>query len=182
MIRSPAGAGLRQLAGPLAESYVLGMRVLRTAVVLFGVLLSNVMPAWAQGGLASFERGTLTIETAAGQAHRIEIELALTPDQQAQGLMHRRDLAPDAGMLFIYPRDRPVSMWMKNTLIPLDMLFLMRDGRIVKVVERAVPLSLQTISSDEAVAAVLELNGGTVDRLGIAAGDRILHPDLGGGS
>ena len=160
----------------------MGMRVLRSVLFLFAVLLTGPNAAWAQGAFASFERGTLTIETASGQSHRIEVELALTPAQQAQGLMHRRDLAPDAGMLFIYSGDRPVHMWMKNTLIPLDMLFLTRDGRIVKVVERAVPLSLQTISSDEAVAAVLELNGGTVDRLGIAAGDRILHPKLGGKS
>ena len=96
--------------------------------------------------------------------------------------MYRRDLAGDAGMLFIYERDKPISMWMKNTLIPLDMLFLARDGRIVRIAARAVPMSLQTISSGEEVAAVLELNGGTADRLGIAAGDRVIHPALGGGS
>ena len=117
----------------------------------------------------------LTIETASGQSHRIEVELALTPAQQAQGLMHRRDLAPDAGMLFIYPGDRPVHIWMKNTLIPLDMLFIAEDGVVVKVAERTVPLSLATVSSGERVRGVLEINGGMASRLGIRPGDRVVH-------
>jgi len=84
-------------------------------------------------------------------------------------------------MLFIYrPRQR-VSMWMKNTVIPLDMLFIAEDGRIVKIVERTIPLSLTTISSDRPVRAVLELKGGTVSRLGISTGDRaryeVFDPD-----
>jgi uncharacterized membrane protein (UPF0127 family) len=78
-------------------------------------------------------------------------------------------------MLFVYRPQRVVSMWMRNTLIPLDMLFIADDGRVVKIVERTMPLSLKTISSDRPVRAVLEVNGGTVARLGIMTGDRVLH-------
>ncbi len=148
--------------------------------IVLAIVLASVFPGQAQTKFETFESGRLAIETASGARHEFEVELALTPGQQAQGLMFRRDLAGDAGMLFIYARDRPVSMWMKNTLIPLDMLFLARDGRVVRVFERAVPGSLATISSGGDAAAVLELNGGTAARLGIAIGDRVLHPALGG--
>lgn len=155
--------------------------LLRLSIALT-LFLVAVLPAQAQIKLETFERNRLVIETSANDRHPFEVEMALTPRQQAQGLMFRRDLAGDAGMLFIYARDKPISMWMKNTLIPLDMLFLARDGRVVRIVERAVPMSLRTISSGENVAAVLELNGGTASRLGILAGDRVIHPALGGGS
>ncbi len=144
------------------------------------LLLIVSLPVQAQSRLETFERDRLVVETGAGARHGFEVELAVTPGQQAQGLMFRRDLAADAGMLFLYRRERPVSMWMKNTLIPLDMLFLARDGRIVHLVERAVPGSLRTISSEQAVAAVLELNGGTAQRLNLSVGDRVLYSALGG--
>ncbi len=131
--------------------------------------------AMAEGGLARFDRDRLAIETAGGARHDFSVELAITPQQQQQGLMYRRDMAPDASMLFVYKPERVVSMWMRNTMIPLDMLFIADDGRVVKIVERTVPLSLKTISSDRPVRAVLEVNGGTVARLGIAPGDRVLH-------
>ena len=158
------------------------MHVLIRLWLALGLLLVAALPAQAQSRLESFERDRLVIETASGARHSFEVEMALTPGQQAQGLMFRRDLAENAGMLFVYGRDGPISMWMKNTLIPLDMLFLARDGRIVRVAARTVPLSLETISAGEAVAGVLELNGGTADRLGIGPGDRVVHPALGGGS
>ena len=151
-------------------------------LAVVGLLLLVLAPAGAQDRLEPFERGALTIETAAGGRHDFRIELAVSPAQQAQGLMYRRALAADAGMLFLYRRARQVSMWMKNTLIPLDMLFLARDGRIVQIVERTVPGSLKTIASDGVVAGVLEVNGGTADRLGIAVGDRVRHPAFAGGS
>jgi uncharacterized membrane protein (UPF0127 family) len=94
----------------------------------------------------------------------------------AQGLMFRRAMAADAGMLFEYDRVQPVQFWMKNTLIPLDMLFIGADGTVLDIHERAVPLSLDPIGSDKPVLGVLELNGGTVSRLGIKRGDRIDHP------
>ena len=155
---------MRQLA-----FYVLAMSLpflLRLSIAL-GLFLAAALPGQAQINLVTFERDRLVIETSANEQYPFEVEMALTPRQQAQGLMYRRDLAGNAGMLFIYARDRQISMWMKNTLIPLDMLFLARDGRVVRVVERAVPRSLRTISSGRDVAAVLELNGGTASRLGL---------------
>lgn len=138
-----------------------------------------VVPAAAQLRLQTFERDRLSIVTADGRSHRFEVELALTSAQHAQGLMYRRRLRADAGMLFVYGRDRPVSMWMKNTFIPLDMLFIARDGRIVRVAERTVPGSLESISAGRPVAAVLELNAGTAARLGIKPGDRVVHEAFG---
>ena len=132
--------------------------------------------------LQTFERDVLVIETEDGRRHRFEVELALDSEQRAQGLMYRRDLADGAGMLFVYGREWPVSMWMRNTFIPLDMLFIAGDGRIARIVERTVPQSLETISSGRPVTAVLEVNGGTVARLGIRPGDRVLYRAFGGGS
>lgn len=143
------------------------------------VLLAYGQAVEAQARLQRFERAPLAIETAEGERHDFTVELAITPEQQAQGLMFRRDLGDSAGMLFLFGRERPVSFWMKNTLIPLDMLFIDRRGRIVDIAERTVPQSLTSISPGRPVAAVLELNGGTADRLGIAPGDRVLHEAFG---
>ena len=150
-------------------------------LVGLALVLATALAA-AQFPLQPFERDELTIETADGARHRFEVELALSREQQARGLMYRRSLAENAGMLFVYGKEWPVSMWMKNTLIPLDMLFIRRDGRIVRIAERTVPRSLETISSGQLVAAVLEVNGGTAARLGIQLGDRVLHPAFDGGS
>ena len=110
--------------------------------------------------------------------HHFQIELAITADQRARGLMGRRDLAPDGGMLFIFPAVARQVMWMKNTPLPLDMLFLDADGRIVRIVERTVPFSTAHISSRRPVKAVLELRGGTAGRLGLKVGDRLTAPAL----
>ena len=117
----------------------------------------------------------LWIETAAGPRYRFEIELATTPEQQAQGLMHRAEMAADAGMLFVFEPARPASFWMKNTLISLDMLFIGADGRIVNIGARTEPLSLASVPSDGPVRAVLEINGGLSAMLGIRPGDKIVH-------
>ena len=147
-------------------------------------LVLVVLAAWtgtadAQQGMVSFERDSLVLRTADGAEETFDIELALSPQQQAQGLMYRRSLPADAGMLFVYRPARPVSMWMKNTLIPLDMLFIGADRRIAHIVERTVPLSTETISSIKPVSSVLELNAGTVSRLGIKPGDAVASPALG---
>ena len=110
---------------------------------------------------------------------RITVELATSPAQLEQGLMFRQSLPADAGMLFDFKAPQPAMMWMKNTLIPLDMLFVDGQGRIVSLHERAVPGSLETIGSGAPVRAVVELNGGTVARLGIKPGDRVLFPIFG---
>ena len=136
--------------------------------------------AIADPATVGFEQSELSIDTAAGTL-QFKVELAVTPAQRQRGLMFRQELAADAGMLFDFGRPSPVSMWMRNTYIPLDMLFIAEDGRIVKIVERTIPLSLTTISSDRPVRAVLELKGGTVSRLGISTGDRaryeVFDPD-----
>lgn len=145
--------------------------------VLFLIALCLVaMPASAQTLMPDFARDTLVLITADGAEHRFSVELAQTPEERAFGLMFQESLAPDSGMLFDYGRPRRVTMWMKNTLIPLDMLFIAADGRIRNIRERAVPQSLAPIPSDGRVRGVLELRGGTVDRLGIAAGDLVRHP------
>lgn len=123
-----------------------------------------------------FETSALVIVSDNGR-HVFTVELAVTPEQRAQGLMYRRSMAPDAGMLFDFGRHPTrASMWMKNTFIPLDMLFIKTDGEIESVAARTVPHSLESISSAGPVRAVLELNGGTAARLGIRPGDRVEHP------
>lgn len=117
----------------------------------------------------------LTIVGPSGQ-HAFSVEVARNDADRAQGLMFRRSMAPDRGMLFDFARVEPVSMWMQNTYISLDMLFIRPDGAIARVAENAEPLSLRTIPSGEPVLAVLELNAGTAARLGIKAGDRVEHP------
>ena len=119
------------------------------------------------------------LDLAGGAAHRYEVELAATPEARAQGLMFRRALAPRAGMLFDFGRDEVARMWMKNTFIPLDMVFVDRGGVVRRIVRNARPRSLDTISSRVPVRAVLELNGGEAERIGLAAGDRLRHPVFG---
>ena len=125
-------------------------------------------------GTVVFPVDELVIETANGQ-HHFTVELALSPQQQAQGLMFRQSLASDHGMLFDFGQERMAGMWMRNTFIPLDMLFIGRDGRIRRIAADTTPLSEATISSGVPVRAVLELAAGTSARLGIAPGDRVRH-------
>jgi len=126
------------------------------------------------------EVSPLTIDTARGPRH-FSVELARTPAQMALGLMFRQSLASDSGMLFVYGSEQPVAFWMKNTVIPLDMLFIGADGHIRRIVERTVPMSTTPISSVDPVRAVLEVNGGTAERLGIRPGDVVRHSSLGNG-
>jgi uncharacterized protein len=107
------------------------------------------------------------------KTHRFVVEIAGTPEQQAQGLMFRQSLAPDRGMLFPSDPPRPVSFWMKNTLIPLDMVFIRPDGSIARIAGSTVPLSLDPVPSLEPVSAVLEIAGGRAKELGIRAGDKV---------
>ena len=139
-------------------------------------------PAVAQlGRLQTFDTAELGIRSGR-EIHRFHVEVATTPAQHTQGLMFRRQLAPDAGMLFIYSPPKIASMWMKNTFIPLDMVFIDGNGRIVGIAERAIPGSLEVISSNQPITGVLELNGGTAARLRIAVGDRVIYPAFNTGS
>ncbi len=129
---------------------------------------------------AEVELSELLIVSASGR-HAFMVEVADTPEERAIGLMFRRSLDPGRGMLFDYRHDRPASMWMKNTYVSLDMLFIAADGRVVSIAENAVPGSLDTIASVGPVRAVLEISAGTVARLGIAPADRVVHRIFGGG-
>jgi uncharacterized protein len=154
------------------------MTTRRTLLLLLPAIAasSSAFPVRAQ--LQRFATSALTIVSAAGP-HRFTVEVAETPAQMEQGLMFRRTMAPDAGMLFDYKTPTVATMWMRNTLIPLDMLFVDAQGRIVNIHERAVPQSLDVIAAASPVRAVIELNGGTAARLGIAPGDRVQHPIFG---
>ncbi len=145
------------------------------------VLLSTGLLAFAgaaRAELVTFTKSKLVISTAKGQ-FPFDIELALTPPQMAQGLMYRRTLAADAGMLFDYGDPQPIAMWMKNTFIPLDMIFVAKDGKVVDLHERAVPMSLDTIESKVPAKAVIEVNAGTIGRLGIQVGDIVHYTSFG---
>ena len=108
--------------------------------------------------------------------HVFAVELALTPEDQARGLMFRRELPEGQGMLFDFGDEGIREFWMKNTYIPLDMIFIRADGRIAKIAQNTVPLSEARISSDRPVRGVLEVIAGTTRKLGIMAGDRVSHP------
>jgi hypothetical protein len=109
-----------------------------------------------------------------GRTHDFAVEVAQTPEEQAQGLMFRRSLPPNGGMLFPFNPPRPASFWMKNTLIPLDMIFIGTDGRIESIAANTVPQSLKPSTSRGIVAAVLEIAGGRAAELGIKEGDRVV--------
>jgi uncharacterized membrane protein (UPF0127 family) len=146
------------------------------------VLLAAAIPIGAATAqLQQFPTAPLTIESPGG-THKFTVEVATTPAQLEQGLMFRKSLAPDGGMIFDFKTPSMATMWMKNTLIPLDMLFVDAQGRIVNIHERAVPGSLDTIAAAAPVRAVVEFNGGTVARLGIRPGDRVLFPIFGNAS
>jgi hypothetical protein len=150
----------------------------RTARLAFAAALA--LAAFVQDARANeirFERSELTIATAQGE-HRFRVELALKPEQRERGLQHRPFLAENAGMLFVFDQAGTISMWMLNTLIPLDMIFIGANGRIANIAERTRPKSLDTIPSAGPVLAVLEVLGGTSARLGIRPGDRVIHPLL----
>lgn len=139
-----------------------------------GGVLPAAVSAEAQREI-EFPVSRLTIETANGRFD-FGVEVADTRERRMWGLQHRRSLAADAGMLFDYKKERPVFMWMKNTYVPLDMVFIDAEGRVVRVARDTEPLSLTAIPSGEPVRAVLELNAGTARRLGIEPGDRVDHP------
>ncbi len=118
---------------------------------------------------------TLDLVTATG-VHGIEIEVADTPEKQALGLMFRTALADNAGMLFTHGAPSELTMWMRNTYIPLDMVFIRADGTVHRIEARTEPLSERIITSGGPVIAVLELAGGAAERLGLKPGDKVRHP------
>lgn len=149
------------------------MRAFRwLSLALFGLLLAAgpVQPAGLQ---------TLEVASKTG-VHAFAVEFAGNDAERAKGLMYRKELPEGRGMLFDFQREQEVSMWMQNTYISLDMLFIRADGRILRIAENTEPLSTRTISSGGPVRAVLEVIGGTARKLGIAPGDRVGHPIFSG--
>ena len=120
-----------------------------------------------------FSRDVLVVEASRWACHRFDVYLAITNTERSRGLMFVRELPATSGMLFVYPGDHAVSMWMKNTLIPLDMVFARPDGTVSSVIANTEPQSLESLASIEPVAFVLELNAGTAARLAIDENSRI---------
>lgn len=125
---------------------------------------------------AALNPNVLTIQTQAGEALKFNVELAISPSQQAQGLMNRQSMPQESGMLFIFPNSAERRFWMKNTFIPLDIIYVRADGIIHHIHRNAVPLDPTGIPSKGAVMAVFEVNAGLSNKLGIRAGDKIIHP------
>jgi uncharacterized membrane protein (UPF0127 family) len=146
---------------------------------MFGApLLLAAGSACGQDGDVKFERSSLVIVTG-GRDIKFDIEMATTEAQRERGLMFRKQLGAYEGMLFDFFQEQVVSFWMKNTLIPLDMVFIGGDGTVRNVHANATPMSTDTIPSDSLVRAVLEINGGTARLLGIKQGDKVKHPIFG---
>ena len=139
-----------------------------TAFVLIGFLL-------AAGPARPAGQRTLEI-VSNGAVHVFSVEIADTEAEREKGLMFRKNLPDGQGMLFDFKREQEVSFWMKNTYIPLDMIFIQGNGRILRIVENANPLSTDLIPSEGPVLAVLEVSGGTARRLGIRPGDHVAYP------
>ena len=148
---------------------------------LLAVSVVHVVAAEPANQLRDFGRTQLLVETR-GRCILISAYVAHTRQQRAQGLMYVSDMPLEEGMIFLYPEAARISMWMKNTMIPLDMLFLSGDGRVTKIAAHTEPLSEKMIESEADVTAVLELNGGAAEYFGIAPGDVISffrNPDPG---
>jgi uncharacterized membrane protein (UPF0127 family) len=137
------------------------------------VLLAS--PACAETAASGVEE--LVVATDAGE-HRFQVERADDPAERARGLMFRREMADEHGMLFDFGAEEPASFWMANTYIPLDMIFIKSDGTIESIAERATPLSQRSVTSQGPVRYVLEINGGLSDELGIEPGDKVSGPAM----
>jgi uncharacterized membrane protein (UPF0127 family) len=143
-------------------------RALRAVVVLL-LLLHGCSPSSAS---------TVTLQPASGSPVPVEVELAATPEARQLGLMYRDRLDAGKGMLFVFPQAAPQSFWMRNTKIPLDILFVDDDGRIVRIHERTTPFSEAGLPSGSPVRFVLEVPGGFCDEVGVVEGDRVVLGDL----
>ena len=161
-------------------------RIFRICVLWVLALTASVASAQGLPGagepplldLATYPKSSVTVNSKAS-AHKFEVWIADTPERQRQGLMFVRDLPSSQGMLFINESPRVSSFWMKNTYIPLDMLFIDARGRIVAIYADTTPLSLDPVGPMSPVRGILELRGGEAAKRGIRKGDRVLHPAFG---
>ena len=153
----------------------------RSLLVLAGMLLLATGLARSQSGiepLSAFPQSLLAVRTSGGNVINFKIWSADTPARDEQGLMFQRSMDLHAGMLFVFPKNERVSMWMKNTYIPLDMLFINTHGVIEYIAATTTPLSEAIIGPSTPEYAVLELNGGACEKLGIKIGDLVIHPSF----
>jgi uncharacterized membrane protein (UPF0127 family) len=152
--------------------------MVRRSVLLLALtfFLAPLLPATRA---AAMDKGTLEIATKTG-VRVFAIEVAVTDDEREKGLMFRTDVPDGYGMLFDFKQDEMVTMWMKNTLVSLDMIFIRKDGTIARIAENTEIKSERIIPSGEAVRAVLEVAGGTARKYGIAPGDKVGYPIFGG--
>jgi uncharacterized protein len=157
------------LGTPAAVLNVLGL------ALGFSLALALVAP----GRVGATEAGTLEIATKSG-VRMFSVELAVSDEERAKGLMYRKQVPDGYGMLFDFKQEQPVSMWMKNTYVPLDMIFIRDNGRIARIAENTEVLSERIISSGQPVRAVLEVVAGTARKYGIAPGDKVAYPIFSG--
>ena len=160
-------AGLRSAGGDR-----MGLRLARSALAALAVVGLTASTPSTQDRARAAELQTIEIASKTG-VHAFEVEMAITPEEKEHGLMFRKELPAGHGMLFDFQFDQPVAFWMKNTYIPLDMLFIRSDGRILRIAENTEPFSERNIPSGGPVRAVLEVISGTAKKLGIAPGDRV---------
>ena len=162
---------------------MIGARMVGPGIALLACLATSI-PATGRAGetvlpLAAFPRERIAVETRSARRHVFDAWRADTPETRAQGLMFVQRLRPEQAMIFVYEPSQRVAMWMKNTLIPLDMLFVDEGGCVVKVHERARPGDLTSIAATVPVVLVVELAGGTAATLGLGKGDRVVRVDAG---
>ena len=163
----------------MEPTQVLYPRIRLRALRFILLILIASLPGIAYGDDASAPRvDSIVIDSEAG-AQMLSVEIADTPELRERGLMFRHRLPDDRGMLFLYETAHPVAMWMKNTYIPLDMVFLRADGTVAEVRTGTVPQSLDVIESAEPVKAVLELGSGGAEKLGLEPGTLVRHPFFG---
>ncbi|MCI0569797.1 MAG: DUF192 domain-containing protein [Myxococcaceae bacterium] len=143
-------------------------------------MTSTATPSQDAGTVPSLPRARVVLPDAFGGKHVVQVEVATTPESRQRGLMHRRELRAGDGMLFIFPSDAVQSFWMKNTLIPLDMLFIDRERRVVGIVHRAEPLTLTPRSVGRVSRYVLEVPGGWSEERSIRVGSQVELEGVGG--
>lgn len=149
--------------------------------LFFWALIFSVLAAQASfAQQAQLPIEPVTVRLANGTEQVFQSEMAVTPQQQAMGMMFRTEMAPNEGMLFVFGEVRRASFWMRNTLIPLDIIFVRANGRIANIIANAAPETEAHRRSTGRVAGVLEIPGGRAAELDIKAGDLIVHPAFGG--
>ena len=159
------------------------LRHLTLGLACAGFLAALAPPAMAQddnitAAQLTLPKQPLSIVSDGGKTHQFQVEMAMTPQQQEVGLMFRHGVASDSGMLFVFPAAQEGQFWMKNTLVPLDMVFIGADGKVIHIAEDTVPQSLAQISSGGAVKATLELQAGITEKLDIRVGDKVTGAGL----